>query len=187
MHKFLPLMHKFLFQNIQTMRNIIIFGFVLALASCAMPAEEVKGVGFFTSLPEETFITGSDEITDIWTNYLDAHNSGDIETIKSMSADSIYILGPDGKEIRTKEEQAVLLEGWFAAANPKWDAYWAMPYESVPGGAEWIIAGHRVTETIEGEEKVTLQMIDEEIKDGKVDRFFVYAATPPMREDDAEE
>ena len=100
------------------MRNIIIFGFVLALASCAMPAEEVKGVGFFTPLPEETFITGSDEITEIWTKYLDAHNNGDIESIKSMSADSIYVLGPDGTEIRTKEEQAELLEGWFAAANP---------------------------------------------------------------------
>ena len=62
-----------------------------------------------------------------------------------------------------------------------------MPYESVPGGAEWIVAGHRVTETIEGEEKVTLQMIDAEIKDGKVERFFVYAATPPTREEAAEE
>jgi hypothetical protein len=61
-----------------------------------------------------------------------------------------------------------------------------MPYKSVPGGADWIIAGHTVTETIEGEEKVTLQMIDGEIKDGKVERFFVYAATPPAREAAAE-
>ena len=132
------------------MRNIIIFGFVLALASCAMPAEEVKGVGFFTPLPEETFITGSDEITEIWTKYLDAHNNGDIEAIKSMSADSIYILGPDGTEIRTKEEQAGLLEGWFAAANSKWDAYWAMPDEAVPGGADSIMPKQTNTETIVG-------------------------------------
>ena len=104
-----------------------------------------------------------------------------------MSADSIYILGPDGTEIRTKEEQAELLEGWFAAANPKWEAYWAMPYQSVPGGADWVIVGHTVTETIEGEEKITRQMIDAEIKDGKVERFFVYAATPPTREEAAEE
>ena len=169
------------------MRNIIIFGFVLALASCAMPAEEVNGVGFFTPDPERTYIMGSDEITEVWTKYLDAHNNGDIEAIKSMSADSIYILGPDGTEIRTKEEQAELLEGWFAAANPKWEAYWAMPYQSVPGGADWVIVGHTVIETIEGEEKITRQMIDAEIKDGKVERFFVYAATPPTREEAAEE
>ncbi|GIR81975.1 MAG: hypothetical protein CM15mP83_7010 [Flavobacteriaceae bacterium] len=30
-------------------------------------------------------------------------------------------------------------------------------------------------------------MIDAEIKDGKVDRFFVYSATPPTREEAAEE
>ena len=62
-----------------------------------------------------------------------------------------------------------------------------MPYKSVPSGADWIIAGHTVTETIEGEEKVTLQMIDGEIKDGKVERFFVYAATPPARAEAAVE
>ena len=171
------------------MKKLFLFAVALAFVSCAMPAEEaeVKGVGFFTPLPGETFIAGSDEITEIWNKYLEAHNNGDIEAIKSMSADSIYVLGPDGTELRTKEEQATLLEGWFAAANPKWEAYWAMPYKSVPSGADWIIAGHTVTETIEGEEKVTLQMIDGEIKDGKVERFFVYTATPPAREEAAAE
>ena len=171
------------------MKKLFLFAVALAFVSCAMPAEEVevKGVGFFTPLPGETFIAGSDEITEIWNKYLEAHNNGDIESIKSMSADSIYVLGPDGTELRTKEEQAALLEGWFAAANPKWEAYWAMPYKSVPSGADWIIAGHTVTETIDGEEKVTLQMIDGEIKDGKVERFFVYAATPPAREKASEE
>ena len=171
------------------MKKLFLLAVAFAFVSCAMPAEEaeVKGVGFFTPLPGETFIAGSDEITEIWSKYLEAHNNGDIEAIKSMSADSIYVLGPDGTELRTKEEQAALLEGWFAAASPKWEAYWAMPYQSVPSGADWIIAGHRVTETIEGEEKVTLQMIDGEIKDGRVERFFVYAATPPAREEAAAE
>lgn len=169
------------------MKKLFLFAVALAFVSCAMPAEEAEGVGFFTPLPGETFIAGSDEITEIWNRYLEAHNNADIEAIKSMSADSIYVMGPDGTELRTKEEQAALLKGWFAAASPKLEAYWAMPYQSVPSGADWIIAGHRVTETIDGEEKVTLQMIDGEIKDGKVERFFVYAATPPAREDAAAE
>jgi hypothetical protein len=96
-----------------------------------------------------------------------------------MSADSIFILGPDGTVIRTKEQQADLLEGWFAASNPKWDTYWAMPYKSVPGGMDWIIAGHNVSETVDGEESFTRrQMIDAEIKDGKIFRFFVYESLP---------
>ena len=113
--------------------------------------------------------------------YLDAHNAQDMEAIKSMSADSIYILSPDGSEIFTKEQQAAVLEEWFAAANPKWDAYWAMPYKSVPSGADRIIAGHSVTMTAGGEETTELHMIDGQIVDGKIARFFVYAAKPPVK------
>jgi len=163
------------------MNKLFLFSVALAFVSCAMPAEdaEVKGVGFFKPMPEETFIAGSDEITEIWNKYIEAHNNGDLEAIKSMSADSIFILGPDGTVIRTKEQQAGLLEGWFAASNPKWDTYWAMPYKSVPGGADWIIAGHSVSETVDGEESFTRrQMIDAEIRDGKVFRFFVYESLP---------
>ncbi len=164
------------------MKKAILLTLVLAFASCANPTatpEAVEGVGFFKPMPEEKFIAGSDDITDFWMKYIEAHNNRDIESIKAMSADSIYVLGPDGSELFTNVQQAELLEVWFEAADPKWDTYWAMPYKAVPSGAEWIIAGHQVTETVEGEESVSLQMIDGEIKDNKVVRFFVYAAQTP--------
>lgn len=164
------------------MYKAILLTVVLAIISCATPPQEpakVEGVGFFKPMPDEKFIAGSDAITDFWMKYIDAHNKRDIEAIKAMSADSIYILGPDGSELFTNKQQADLLEQWFAAADPKWDPYWAMPYSSVPSGADWIIAGHLVTETVDGKESKTLQMIDGEIKDDKVVRFFVYAAQAP--------
>lgn len=166
------------------MKKTILITAVLAVIGCATPTEkpaEVEGVGFFKPMPEEKFMTGSDDITAFWMKYIDAHNNRDIEAIQSMSADSIYILGPDGSELFTNKQQAELLGAWFEAADPKWDAYWAMPYKAVPSGAEWIIAGHQVTETVDGEESVTLQMIDGEIKDNKVMRFFVYAAQAPKK------
>ena len=44
---------------------------------------------------------------------------------------------------------------------------------------DWIIAGHNVSETVDGEESFTRrQMIDAEIRDGKVFRFFVYESLP---------
>ena len=162
------------------MKRVFFITLVLAVVGCATPAAEpaVEGVGFFKPMPGEKFITGSDDVLDVWMKYIDAHNNQDLETIASMGVDSLYILGPDGSEIKSKEEQAALLEGWFAVANPKWDAYWGMPYKSVPSGADWVIAGHNVTQTIEGEETTMLQMIDGEIKDGKVVRFFVYSIEP---------
>ena len=165
------------------MKNILIITIILAVVGCTPAASEtpVKGVGFFKPQPEETFIAGSDEVMDVWMKYIDAHNNQDLETIASMGVDSLYILGPDGSEIKSKEEQAALLEGWFAAANPKWDAYWALPYKSVPSGADWVIAGHEVTSTVNGEESTELNMIDGQIVDGKIARFFVYAAKPPVK------
>ena len=137
------------------MKKVLFVTLIVAIASCASPSGSeaaVEGVGFFKPMPDEKFIAGSDDVMDVWIKYIDAHNNQDLEMIKSMSADSIYILGPDGSETNTKEEQAALLEGWFAAANPKWDAYWGMPYTSVPSGADWVIAGHEVTSTVNGEE-----------------------------------
>tara|TARA_S200000501_G_scaffold372645_1_gene418140 strand:- start:1382 stop:1882 length:501 start_codon:yes stop_codon:yes gene_type:complete len=166
------------------MKKVLLVTITLIITSCASPTGSnaaVDGVGFFKPMPDEKFITGSDDLTDLWMKYLDAHNTQDIEAIKSMSADSIYILSPDGSEIFTKEQQVAVLEQWFAAANPKWDAYWAMPYKSVPGGADWIIAGHNVTMTAGEEETTELHMIDGEIVDGKIARFFVYSLKPAVK------
>ncbi len=166
------------------MKKVLLVTITLIITSCASPTGSnaaLDGVGFFKPMPDEKFITGSDDVTDLWMKYLDAHNTQDIEAIKSMSADSIYILSPDGSEIFTKEQQVAVLEQWFAAANPKWDAYWAMPYKSVPGGADWIIAGHNVTMTAGEEETTELHMIDGEIVDGKIARFFVYSLKPAVK------
>jgi hypothetical protein len=53
-----------------------------------------------------------------------------------------------------------------------------MPYKSIPSGANWFIAGHDVTQTIDGKEVKELHMIDGEIKDNKILRFFVYSIQP---------
>ena len=161
------------------MKKLILISLIIAFIGCNPVSEKVAdGVGFFKPMPDEKFIAGSDDVMDLWMSYIDAHNNQDMDAIMSISADSIYILGPDGSEVKSKVEQANLLEGWFAAANPKWDAYWGMPYKSIPSGADWIMAGHNVTQTIDRVESTELHMIDGEIKDGKVIRFFVYSIQP---------
>ena len=60
-----------------------------------------------------------------------------------------------------------------------------MPYKAVNNGAEWIIAGHQVTTTVDGKEKIELHMIDGQIKDGKIKQFYVYSKDipePPKKE-----
>lgn len=121
---------------------------------------EQEGAGFFTSEPGEKFVVGSDETTDVWMKYIDAHNNGDVEAIMAMESDSIQIMGSDGSRIKGKEAHATFLKTWFETANPKWKVYWAMPYKGVTGGAEWIIAGHNTTSTVDGVKTTVLDMID---------------------------
>ena len=140
---------------------------------------EQEGAGFFVPQPGEKYVVGSDETTDVWMKYIDAHNNQDIEAILAMESDSIYIVGPDGAVIKGKEDHAAFLKVWFEQANPKWDVYWAMPYKSVTGGEEWVVAGHNVKSTVDGVGSASLDLIDGKIQDGLVELFYVYQMKQP--------
>ena len=160
----------------------IILTFSIILLACNVAAQETEGVGFFAPMPGEKFITGSDEVTDLWAEYIKAHNERDLEKIMSMNSDSIYIQGPNGAKIIGKEQHKKFLESWFKAESPKWEIYWAMPYKSVPSGADWFIVGHRETTTVEGKQVNKNAMIDGEVKGGLIRRFFVYTMDLPAEE-----
>tara|TARA_B100000678_G_scaffold21693_1_gene16632 strand:- start:392 stop:976 length:585 start_codon:yes stop_codon:yes gene_type:complete len=148
---------------------------------------EQEGAGFFSPQPEEKFVVASDDVTDVWMKYIDAHNNGDVEAIMAMESDSIYIMGPEGAVIKGKEAHAAFLKVWFETANPKWNVYWAMPYIGVTGGEEWIIAGHNTTSTVDGVKTSVLDMIDANIKDGMVQKFWVYQNQGPSEDASEEE
>ena len=160
------------------MKKLFILILAVSFTACNAPAEP-QGAGFFTAQPGEKYITGSDDVTDVWVKYIEAHNNRQIDAIMSMETDSISITGPDGSRINGKEMHEQALNAWFPAEDPKWEIYWAMPYEGVNGGATWVVAGHAVTLNVEGEEVKVNSMIDGEIVDGKVNRFFVYNMAVP--------
>ena len=63
------------------MKKIILL-FAILIASCNAPVEEPKGSGAWAGDPEETFVVGSDEMTEMFTNFSQAHNDRDIEFIQ---------------------------------------------------------------------------------------------------------
>mgnify|MGYP001248000980 FL=1 len=165
------------------MKKLFILIFAVTFTACNAPAPaEQEGAGFFTYDEGEKYIVGSDDITDIWVKYIEAHNKRDMESIMAMDSDSIAIVGPDGSRINGKEMHEQALTAWFEAEDPKWEIYWAMPYEGVNNGATWVVAGHSVTLNVEGQEVKVNSMIDGEIIDGKVSRFFVYNMAVPASE-----
>ena len=95
------------------MKKVLLVTITLIITSCASPTGSnaaVDGVGFFKPMPDEKLITGSDDLTDLWMKYLDEHNTQDIAAIKSMSADSVYILSPDGSDIFPNEQPEAVVE-----------------------------------------------------------------------------
>lgn len=149
-----------------------------------------EGAGFFLPIEGEKFVVATDSVTEIWKNYINAHNDRDLEAIMAMDSDSIVVEADDGRVIKGKEMHKAALADWFAAEDPTWQIYWAMPYKAVNGGEEWIVAGHQVKTTVDGKKKVQLQMIDGEIKDGKITQFYVYSKDipePPKTDSDSAE
>ena len=84
------------------MKKLFILIFAVTFTACNAPVEP-QGAGFFTAQPGEKYITGSDDVTDVWVKYIEAHNNRDIDAIMSMETDSISITGPDGSRINGKE------------------------------------------------------------------------------------
>ena len=167
------------------MRKLFILIFAVTLTACNVPVEP-QGAGFFTAQPGEKYITGSDDVTDVWVKYIEAHNNRDIDAIMSMETDSISITGPDGSRINGKEMHEQALNAWFPSEDPKWEIYWAMPYKAISKDQSWVIAGHWVDLTVEGETVRKAHMIDARIVDGLVDLFYVYQLdvppTPPAED-----
>jgi len=161
------------FEKIITMKKILFLILAVTFTACNAPAEQV-GAGFFTGAEGEKYVVGSDDLTDLWVKYIDAHNNRDIDAIMAMNTDNIAIQGPDGSTIEGKEMHANVLTQWFEAENPMWEIYWALPYEAVGSGDTWIVVGHSMTLMVNGEEVKKNSMIDVEIVDGLVNRFFVY-------------
>ena len=167
------------------MKKIILI-LAVVITACNTPVEvnteASQGAGFFLPQPGEKFVVGSDDITDVWKKYIDAHNNRDLGSILAMESDSLLIVGPTGNRISGKLAHQKALSAWFKAEKPKWNMYWAMPYKGVPGGEEWIIAGHRVTTKVDGKIVEQNHMIDAKINEGKVEMFYVYAQDIPAKE-----
>ncbi len=164
------------------MKKLFILIMAVIFTACNSPVEQV-GAGFFAAQPGEKYITGSDDVTDVWVNYIDAHNNRDLEAIMSLNSDSISITGPDGAKTVGKQAHNDFLKVWFEASEPKWEIYWAMPYKAVSKDESWVIAGHWVDLIEEGKEVRKAQMIDARIVDGLVDLFYVYQLDVPNTED----
>ena len=164
------------------MKKYIIL-FSILLASCNAPVSEPQGAGYWIGGDgTEKYVVASDELTEIYSNWIEAHNNKDIDAILSLQTDSIRIALSNGNVIEGKDAHAEALSNYFTT-DPNWNMYWALPYKAVSKGEEWIIAGQYVTNTsADGEETAVQRMIDAQFVDGLLNWVIVYDKQPPSQD-----
>ena len=126
---------------------------------------------------------------DLWDKYIDAHNSRDLGVIREMNADSTEQFGDFkiydamGGVVESPDDHIDRLTGWFDAENPKWNTFFSYTMKVDGQVGEWVISGHSLTTTVDGEEKTTYDLIDAYIEDGKIGAFWIYTrASVPSAE-----
>ena len=74
--------------------------FSILLISCNAPVEDPQGSGYWAGGDgTEKFINASDELTETYSKWVEAHNNKDIDAILSFQTDSIRIALANGDYI----------------------------------------------------------------------------------------
>ena len=121
-------------------------------------------------------VAGDASIVDIWVEYVEAHNKRDLETIDSMNADDFEGRASNGIIVKGPEAHAAFLKEWFATSNPSWKFNYALANDVLLTDGthqHWVTSAYTLTDNIDGEEIVTEEFFDVEIKNGKIKTILV--------------
>ena len=66
-------------------------------------------------------IAGDASAIDIWVEYVEAHNTRELETINSLNAADFEGRAANGLIVKGPEAHAEFLKEWFATSNPSWE------------------------------------------------------------------
>jgi len=158
---------------------ILILSICMVTFSCETSDNSPVVIGFSTGENgERSDITLETNITEVWFEYLTAHNDRDYDKIAQMNSDDIKVWGPAGQYIQGNEAHIEFLKEWVAATDVKWTSQWFINNtgENNETGQvnNYVTSGHQMTLTIDGEETIFYQVHDAVISDGKIINFNVY-------------
>tara|TARA_B100001027_G_scaffold153849_1_gene108083 strand:- start:180 stop:695 length:516 start_codon:yes stop_codon:yes gene_type:complete len=166
---------------------IIIITLCLTSYSCESPDNSPTVIGFsFNQDGERSDITLEADVTEIWLEYINAHNDRDYEKISNMNSDEIEVWGPAGQYVEGTQAHIEFLKEWIAATDVKWTPQWFINNTGVNAETgklvNYVTSGHNMTFSINGEETFFYQVHDAVISDGKIVNFNVYEQQRPASE-----
>ena len=110
----------------------------------------------------------------IWEKYMEAHNNKEFETISSMNHDSIVINLNDGQNFFGNQAHIDLLKGYMDEFDPTFNTFFSYAMHVDGQVGDWVITGHQIDQTANGEEQSVSDICDVFIVDQKIRRIIVY-------------
>ena len=153
--------------------TVVIIGLVVG---CSSPTKTSNAVGFSTiNAFENGMVIGNQADVDTWLAYLDLHNKKDLEGIREMNHDSIFISDASGNVIFGNDKHIAFLEEWFeSGVNPAWNPIWGTSVkEADDENGSMVLAVAEMT-LQQGDSSVYVnQNFDAYIQNGKVRAFWI--------------
>ena len=126
---------------------------------------------------KQKIIAGDLAITDVYMDYIQAHNDKNLEKIHEMDREDVIIRAADGSLYNGRDSHKKELELWFSAANPTWKVKW-MVANTVQGAdgkkQHWLTTGIDVVQVIEENIVTSHHVVDVNFVDGKIKELNAY-------------
>jgi hypothetical protein len=155
----------------------------LVLVSCKTPTEKTSikptaiGYEYNDQGVKQEIIAGDLAITDVYMDYIQAHNDKNLEKIHEMDMEDVIIRAADGSLYNGRDSHKKELELWFSAANPTWKVKW-MVANTVQGAdgkkQHWLTTGVDVVQVIEENIITSHHVVDVNFVDGKIKELNAY-------------
>ena len=164
-------------------KKILIILAAFVLGSCQAPAEKpsneptVIGYEFNDEGVKQNIVAGDVAITDVYMDYIQAHNDKNLDKIHEMDMEDVIIRAANGALYNGRDSHKQELEAWFNAASPAWKIKWmvANTVEGADGKTQnWLTTGVDVVQALDGNNITTHHVVDVNFIDVKVKELNVY-------------
>lgn len=166
------------------MKKLLLSAFIISvLVSCQAPKENqpssptVIGYEFNEKGEKQNIVAGDVAITDIYMDYIQAHNDKDLNKIYEMDTEDVVIKAANGDVFNGNKLHGEQLEAWFKVSNPIWTVKWMVTntVQSTEGNSQnWLTTGVDLVQEIEGESITTHHILDVQFAKGKIKELNVY-------------
>lgn len=168
------------------MKKLLFSLIAVSLISCQAPKEKqseqsseptVIGYEFNDEGEKLNVIAGDVAITDIFLEYIQAHNDKDLSKISEMDMDNIVVRAANGTLINGSDSHTNQLETWFNENNPSWKVRFMVANNIQDNNGQnlvYLTTGVVVVQSIDGNNVTSHHIIDVNFVDGKVKELMVY-------------